>query len=61
MFPIWYDSAELAGWEPYDLHDLSQRKFPTELDLYHADPAQPLKTGGEGFLRDDPSVDRSNR
>ena len=44
-----YDLAPVAGWEPYNLHDLSiyKRKFAV-LDLYlFALPAHPLATAAE--------------
>ena len=39
-----YALVHVAGWDQYNLHDLAL--FP-RLDLYHADPAQPLTPAGE--------------
>ena len=39
-----YDTAHAAGWDRYNLHDLAYL-FP-DLDLYYADPAQPITTAG---------------
>ena len=45
IFSILYDLAHhVAGWEPYNLHD---KPMSPGLDLYYADPAQPLTTAGE--------------
>ena len=42
-----YDLAHVAGWEPYNPHDLLGHAF-RGLDLYYADPTPPLtKAGGE--------------
>ena len=40
-----YDLAHVAGWEPYKIC-MIWHMFPG-LDLYNADPAQPLTTAGE--------------
>ena len=36
-----YNLAHAGGWEPCSMHDLLLHTFPG-LDLYYADPAQPL-------------------
>ena len=36
--------AHVAGWEAYNLHDLGH--VSCGLDLYYADPAQPLTAAG---------------
>ena len=41
---ILYDIGHVAWWDPYNLRDLA--RIP-RLDLYYADPAQPLTTAGE--------------
>ena len=37
----------MAGWDPYDLHDLGQQHMFPGLDLYYADPAQAHTMAGE--------------
>ena len=43
---VWSTVAHVVGWDPYDLHDLLQHML-SGLDLYYADPGQPLTTAGE--------------
>ena len=35
----------VARWQPYNLHDLQQDRYPG-LDLYYTDPAQHVITAG---------------
>ena len=42
LFPILYDLAHVAEGDPYNLHDLAHVSW---VDLYYADPAQPLNDG----------------
>ena len=47
--------AHVAGWDPYNPHDLSSGRFLGRI-CYYADPAQSLTTACEEL--DDLSVDR---
>ena len=51
-----YDLAHVAGWEPYNPHDLAHCFLGLDLP-YKADPAQPLTTADEEL--DHISLDRS--
>ena len=43
-----YDLAHVAGWDPYNLHDLLTAHVSwAESVLLSADPPQPLTTAGE--------------
>ena len=48
LFPIWYALPHGAGWDRYNVHDLQSHMLP-RLDLYCADPAQPLTAAGEAL------------
>ena len=45
LFPILYDLAHVAGWEPYNLHDLGRVSWVGSVP--YTDPAQSLATAGE--------------
>ena len=52
-----YDLAHVAGWEPYNLHDLGHASY--RLDLYYTDPAQHIVAGG--YNLDDLVIDVSDQ
>ena len=47
MFPILYDLAHIAGWDPYILHDLDRFSLGWMCSTVHRYPAQPLRAAGE--------------
>ena len=50
-----YDLALVAGWEPYNLHDIGMTYFLRPICNIPTDPAQHIITAGEDL--DDISVD----